>query len=189
MKPNRLLLLLAILIPNLHGQIGGGSIIGFVTDATKAVVPGAQVKATNIDNNATMATLTNDSGYYEFPLLSAGRYTVETSKDGFRTAKSATFTLSAGTQPRIDLTMEVGATSSSVEVTAQAPLVNAATTDLGQVIGSGKVESLPLNGRNWQQLVNLQPGASGTPSNSVGARGGMSFNGSPGYGNQLLLDG
>ena len=189
MKPNHLLLFVAILIPHLHAQIGGGSIIGFVTDATKAVIPAAQLKATNIDNNAAVATATNDSGYYEFPLLPAGRYVVETSKDGFRTAKSPTFILSAGTQPRIDLTMEVGAPSSSVEVTAQAPLVNAATTDLGQVIGSGKVESLPLNGRNWQQLVNLQPGASGSPSNSVGARGGMSFNGSPGYGNQLLLDG
>jgi Carboxypeptidase regulatory-like domain/TonB-dependent Receptor Plug Domain len=187
--PAAMLLLGMLRTANLPAQIGGGSIIGFVTDATKAAVPGAAVKATNVDSNVTMATVTSSSGYFEFPLLPAGKYFVEADKDGFRTARSATFTLSTGTQPRLDLTMEVAGTASSVEVTAQAPLVNAATTDLGQVVGSGKVEALPLNGRNWQQLVNLQPGASGTPSNSVGARGGMSFNGSPGYGNQLLLDG
>ena len=197
MKPNRTrafspvtLALTGLLLNfNLPAQIGGGSIIGFITDATKAAVPGADVKATNVDSNVTSSTITSGSGYFEFPLLPAGKYIVETEKTGFRPAKSAPFTLSTGTQPRLDLTLEVAGTARSVEVTAQAPLVNAATTDLGQVVGSGKVEALPLNGRNWQQLVNLQPGASGTPANAVGSRGGMSFNGSPGYGNQLLLDG
>ena len=191
MKSKRLypLCLGLLMAVNLSAQIGGGSIIGFITDTSKAVVPGAEVKAENVDSNVSSSTVTNDSGYYEFPLLPAGQYYVETTKDGFRPARSATFTLSAGTQPRVDLPMEVGSTTTTVEVTAQAPLVNAATTDLGQVVGSGKVESLPLNGRNWQQLVNLQPGASSSPANSIGARGGMSFNGSPAYGNQLLLDG
>ena len=60
---------------------------------------------------------------------------------------------------------------------------------MGIVIDSQKVESLPLDGRNWQQLVGLQAGGNASPSNAVGSRGGMTFNGSPGYGNQLYLDG
>lgn len=74
-----------------------------------------------MDSNAVSSTLTNDSGYYEFPLLPAGRYFVETAKQGFRTSRSATFALSTSTQPRVDLTMEVGSTATTVEVTAQAP--------------------------------------------------------------------
>jgi Carboxypeptidase regulatory-like domain/TonB dependent receptor-like, beta-barrel len=182
-------ILFTALAHTLEAQIGGGSISGFVADTSKAVVPGAQVTATDLDSNVTTSTVTNGSGYYEFPILPAGRYVVETTKQGFRPSRSAEFALNTGTQPRIDLTLEVGSTSSTVEVTAQAPIVNATNTDLGEVVGTGKVDALPLNGRNWEQLVNLQPGANATPSNSVGTRGGMMFNGSPGYGNQLLLDG
>jgi hypothetical protein len=182
-------LIALILVRFAPAQIGGGSIVGFVTDQSKAVVPGADVKATNIDTNVVTTTVTNNDGYYEFPLLPAGNYSVETSHGGFRTVRSANFRLSTSTQPRVDLTMEVGSTSSTVEVTTQEPLLNVTRPDLGEVIGSQKVENLPLNGRNWQQLVNLQPGANASPSNTVGARGGMSFNGSPGYGNQLFLDG
>ncbi len=187
--PACLVLLGLFLTLNLHAQIGGGSIIGFITDASKAIVPGATVKATEVDMNVTTTAPTGDNGYYEFPLLPAGRYFVEASKEGFRPTRSATFTLSTSTEPRVDLAMEVGSTSSAVEVTAQAPLVNAASSDLGQVVGSDKVETLPLNGRNWQQLVGLQAGGVASPANAIGTRGGMSFNGSPGYGNQLLLDG
>src|SRR5216684_131521 len=130
MKPNRMrvprpiaMTLVGLLLTfHLPAQIGGGSIIGFITDATKAAVPGTEVKATNVDSNVTSSTITSGSGYFEFPLLPAGKYVVETEKTGFRPTKSATFTLSTGTQPRLDLTLEVAGTASSVEVNAQAPL-------------------------------------------------------------------
>ena len=185
-----LLLLVLSLTPfRTDAQIGGGSIRGFVTDSSGAIISGADVKAVNLDTNLAMETKTNASGYYEFPLLPAGNYRVEVSHTGFRPAESANLELSTSTVPRVDLTMEVGAITTSVEVSAQAPVVNTSTTDLGAVINTQKVEELPLNGRNWQNLVALQPGAQASPNNSVGARGGMQFNGSPGYGNQLLLDG
>ena len=173
----------------LAAQLGGGSIIGYVSDRTTAVIPGAQVRATNLDTSITNSTVTNSSGFYEFQLLPPGRYTVEVEHPGFRTAKSADFTLSTGTQPRIDLTLDVGTTSASVEVTGQQPLVDATVPDVGVVIQADKVASLPLDGRDWQQLVGLQAGGNASPNNTVGTRGGMQFNGSPGYGNQLLLDG
>jgi hypothetical protein len=178
-----------LLAPPASAQIGGGAVGGFVTDASSASVPAAAVKAVNVETNVSAATTTNESGYYEFPLLPAGRYYVEVTHQGFRPARSAEFTLSTSTRPRIDLSMDVGGTSSSVEVTGRAPIVNTSTSDLGQVINTEKVDALPLNGRNWQGLVGLQAGAVASPSNSVGNRGGMQFNGSPGYGNQLLLDG
>jgi hypothetical protein len=172
-----------------NAQIGGGTVRGFVTDASNAVVAGVQIKAVNLDTNVPSTTTSNDSGYYEFPLLPAGRYYVEAAREGFRPARSAEFTLSTGTVPRIDLNLQVGATNSSVDVTTEAPVINVSTTDIGQVIGSQKVESLPLNGRNWQNLVGLQAGAMANPSNTAGARGGIEFNGAPAWGNQLLLDG
>lgn len=170
-------------------QIGGGTIRGFLTDASAAVIPNAQLKAVNLDTNLSSETTSNDTGYYEFPLLPAGRYYVAATHEGFRPVRSAEFTLSTGTVPRVDLTMQVGASSSSVEVTAEAPVLNVSTTDLGQVITTQKVESLPLNGRNWQSLVGLQPGTVANPSNSTGQRGGIMFNGAPAWSNQLLLDG
>ena len=172
-----------------NGQIGGGTVRGFVTDASSATVAGAQIKAVNLDTNVPSETVSNSSGYYEFPLLPAGRYYVEAMREGFRPARSAEFTLSSGTVPRIDLSLQVGATNSSVEVTAEAPVINVSTTDIGTVISTQKVESLPLNGRNWQNLVGLQAGAMANPSNTTGARGGIEFNGAPAWGNQLLLDG
>jgi hypothetical protein len=182
------LLLYAGTLP-VFAQIGGGSIVGFVSDHTNAVIPDAQVTATNLDTGVANSATTNNQGYYEFPLLPAGNYTVEATHGGFRPAKSPTFELSTSTKPRVDLKLDVGSATSTVEVTAQAPLLNTTIPDVGIVIDSAKVESLPLDGRDWQQLVGLQAGGNASPSNTVGSRGGMTFNGSPGYGNLLYLDG
>ena len=101
----------SILLSIAVAQIGGGSIRGFVTDASGASVPNVQVTALNLDTNVRNTSTTNDSGYYEFPLLPAAKYQVEVTHEGFRPARSAAFTLSTGTAPHIDLTMDVGATS------------------------------------------------------------------------------
>lgn len=85
--------------------------------------------------------------------------------------------------------MKVGAVSETVEVRATAPLVNSTTAELGEVINTAKVEQLPLNGRNFQQLLNLQAGVVNSPSSGAGGRGGIEFHGSSALGNNLLLDG
>jgi hypothetical protein len=134
-------------------------------------------------------TRTNNQGYYEFPLLPAGEYVIRVQQPGFRPAESASFALNTGTRPRIDLALSLGAVNESIQVVAAAPLVNATTTDLGIVIDNRKIESLPLNGRNFQQLVGLQAGTLSSPPTAVGQRGGIEFNGSSAYGNNLMLDG
>lgn len=170
-------------------QIGGGSVVGNIADPGGASVPGAKVTAIQTETGVRRETTSNEGGYYEFPLLPVGRYRLETEKQGFKRSATAIFTLNAGTRPRFDLRLELGQITESVEVVGAAPLVNSTTTDLGVVISQSKVDSLPLNGRNFQQLVGLQPGVVNSPSSSVGGRGGIEFNGSPAFGNNLLLDG
>ena len=170
-------------------QITGGAILGVVKDTTDSVIPGATVTATNVATNQSSVTQSNADGYYEFPLLPAGRYRVEIELEGFQKTRSAEFDLNSGVRQRFDMTLTTGQVSEAVDVVAQAPLVNATTTSLGVVMDQAKVEALPLNGRNFQQLVGLQAGVVNSPSSSTGGRGGIEFNGSPALGNNLMLDG
>ena len=193
MKPQipfaRAMLIAAALSSPLGAQIGGGSIVGTVTDPSNAAIVGAHVTATNLGTNETRKAVTNELGYYEFPLLNAGRYRLEAVADGFQPAASAEFVLNTGTRPRIDLSLNLGQVTSSVEIVAPAPLINATTTDLGVVVERAKVDALPLNGRNFTQLVGLQAGVINAPASSAGGRGGVEFHGSSALANNLMLDG
>src|SRR5579883_3486146 len=171
------------------GQLGGGSITGSVTDPSGGAIGGAKVTAINRGTNDHRQATSNAQGYFEFPLLPAGDYQLEIEKEGFRRSTTEPFALSSGTQPRFNIQLEVGAMTQTVDVVGSAPLVNSTTADLGVVMNESKVESLPLNGRNFQQLIGLQPGANASPSNGVAGRGGLVFNGSTALGNNMLLDG
>ena len=179
--------LLALVVP-LSAQVTGGAIVGVVADPSGGVLPKVEVHAQNVGTNFVAKTLTNESGYYEFSSMPAGRYVLTARLSGFQTARTEELQLNAGTRPRIDINMAIGEVNESVEVKGAATLVNATTTDLGVVIDSHKVLDLPLNGRNFTQLVGLQPGFN---ANSFGAqRGGIAeFNGMPGQGNNWLMDG
>src|SRR5690349_3154121 len=170
-------------------QIGGGSIVGIVRDASGGAVPGVQVVAHNQETNEERTVSTNEEGYYEFPLLPAGRYRVRAEAHGFKRIEGEAFTLSTGTRPRIDLTLTVGDLNEKIDVTATAPQVNTTTTDLGVVMSRTRVDELPLNGRNFQELVGLQAGVTVGASSSAGGRGGISFHGSTSLGTNFLLDG
>ena len=181
--------LIAWAVTPVHAQIGGGSIIGTVKDPSGAAIPGVSVTAQNQDTNEQREVVTNGDGYYEFPLLPAGQYRLTAEAKGFEKIQGEVFALSSGTRPRIDLTMQVGSVNQTVEVSATAPLINTTTTDLGVVMPRQRIDELPLNGRNFQELVNLQAGVISGPSNSAGGRGGISFNGSTALGTNILLDG
>lgn len=181
----------AVLLASLAvlAQIGGGSLVGNVTDPSGSAVVGAKVTVTNTETGVARSTESNETGYFEFPLLPAGQYRLEAEQKGFRKATTAAFPINTGTRPRIDLKLELGQVTESVEVVGVAPIVNATTTDLGVAMEKSKIESLPLNGRNFQQLVGLQAGVLANPSSSAGGRGGMEFHGATAFGNNLLLDG
>ena len=171
------------------GQLGGGSIVGSVTDPSGAAIAGAKVTAINRATNDHRQASSNAQGYFEFPLLPGGDYHLEIEKEGFRRSNTENFALASGTQPKFSIQLEVGTISQTVDVVGTAPLVNSTTADVGVVMNESKVESLPLNGRNFQQLIGLQPGANASPSNGVSGRGGIVFNGSTALGNNMLLDG
>lgn len=170
-------------------QIGGGSLVGNITDPSGSAVAGAKVTAINTETGVSRSTESNETGYFEFPLLPAGQYRLEAEQQGFRKATTAAFPINTGTRPRVDLKLELGQVTETVEVVGTAPIVNATTTDLGVAMEKSKIESLPLNGRNFQQLVGLQAGVIANPSSSAGGRGGIEFHGATAFGNNLLLDG
>lgn len=185
----RLFVLGCTAVSLMWAQIGGGSLVGNVTDPAGASVVGARILAKNVDTGVSRDTVTNETGYYEFPLLPAGQYTLEAEQQGFRKATTAAFPINTGTRPRVDIKLELGQVAESVEVVSTAPIVNATTTDLGVSMQRSRIESLPLNGRNFQQLVGLQAGVLSNPSSSAGGRGGMEFHGATAFGNALLMDG
>ena len=185
----RLAVLLCALGGALLAQIGGGSVVGNVADQSGAAIPNATITIINTETNIRNTTNTNVSGYYEFPLLPAGRYVIEAEATGFSKTKVDAFTLNTGTRPRFDLKLGVKEMVEQITVEGTAPMVNATTTDLGVVMEQHKIQELPLNGRNYQQLVGLQAGVINRPNTQTGGRGGIEFNGSPSFGNNLMMDG
>ena len=147
-----------IYAPWAQAQIDQGSFLGRVTDPSGGIVANATVHALNVGTNVVADTTTNETGFFEFPLLPVGRYVITVEKGGFRKAATAQIELHAGTKPRVDVTLQVGEVTEAVTVTSETPLVNATSTELGTVIDERKVEELPLNGRNFAQLFSLQNG-------------------------------
>lgn len=178
-----------------------GTITGVITDESGAVIPGVTVEVTNTDTNQTRTTVTGADGFYTFPLLQPGPYTVKATLDGFRTFVREGVRVTVESTSRVDVKMTVGQLEESVRVTADSPLVETASATLGTVIDEKKIVELPLNGRNFTQLGTLIPGVVAPPSSLGGAAGdatpggfgaatsGFSVNGMRNQSNNFLLDG
>ncbi|MBI4464893.1 MAG: carboxypeptidase regulatory-like domain-containing protein, partial [Acidobacteria bacterium] len=139
-------------------QATTGTISGVVSDATGAVVPAASVTVRNVETGATRTLPTDAQGRYRAPNLSVGRYEVQVSLTGFQTAVRSGITLTVGQEAAVNFTLEVGQVTERVEVTGEAPLVEATRSDVSGVIEQRQVEELPLNGRSYLQLAQLQTG-------------------------------
>ena len=146
-------------------------ISGEVTDATGALVAGAKVTLTNTDTNAVRTAQTADDGTYTFPALPVGPYKLEVSKEGFQSFVQSGIVLQVNTNPAINVTLQIGSVSQTVEVQANASMVETQSTGVGQVIQPEQVVDLPLNGRQATQLIAL----SGAAVNTAGA-GGLASN-------------
>lgn len=130
-------------------------ISGTVTDASGAVVAGAQITATQTNIGISRGITSNTSGVYVLPDLPLGPYRIEVKKEGFTTFVQTGIVLQVGTAATVNPTLKVGAVSQSVQVEATAPLVDTSTTGVGQVVNSQSVVDLPLNGRQVTQLITL----------------------------------
>jgi Carboxypeptidase regulatory-like domain len=136
-----------------------GEITGRVIDPSGAPMPGAPMTLTNNSTNAVRNTVTTDSGDYTFPSLPPGFYTLKTEHSGFKTASIANVEVQVQQSVRLDVTLEVGQVSESVEVSASADLLQAENATVGTVVENQTVTELPLNGREYLNLVALSPNA------------------------------
>jgi hypothetical protein len=139
-------------------QVTTGTIIGNVTDPSGAAVVGATVTVLEVSKGTVVTRKTNESGDFQFPFLVPGEYKVTVEQTGFKKAEQVGITLQVDQTARVDVALQVGNVSETVEVTAAAPLVQSTSAETGQVIEQRAVQELPLNGRNFAQLVYLAPG-------------------------------
>ena len=175
-------------------QVATGSITGVVQDETGGVVPGAAVTVRNTDTGISRALTTDAQGRYQALNLNPGNYEVEGQSTGFQTELRRGIQITVGRQAVVNLSMRVGAVTESVEVTGEAPLIETRTSTLGALVGQQTIESMPLNGRSWDQLALLQTGITvygGGSGKSFGDSTGTKFSvaGSRSYSNSFLLDG
>jgi hypothetical protein len=156
-------LLLVVLAPvTLPGQTGYGTILGRVTDQSGAVVPNAKVTLRNEATNVSNVTQTNGAGEYVFPNLIPGAYAATVSQQGFNLFTVSHIVLSVSQTVRQDAQLTVGTTATTVNVTANAPLVQTDTSSVEGVIDSKQIETMPLDGRtNIFNLIALAPGVQG----------------------------
>jgi hypothetical protein len=172
-----------------------GTITGTVTDPSGAVVPNVTVKATNESTNTVNTTASNESGVYNLLFLQPGRYSISAEAQGFKTSTAGPIQLEVNQVARMDLQMQVGATSETVEVTAAAPVLQTETASTGETISSNISTAIPLRGRNFAQLTLLVPGVVTTNPQSFesighNAGGGRPYvNGNREQSNNFLLDG
>jgi hypothetical protein len=155
-------LLFAILLafePAAYAQTATGQVNGTVTDTSSAAIPGATIRLTNEGTNITMQAQTNATGYYLFLNVQPGPYTLHVEMSGFRSERVSTFNVAVNQAITQNVRMDVGAVNDSITVTAEAPLLQQSSSELGSVIAAQAVQDLPLNGRNFTQLLILTPGA------------------------------
>src|SRR5258706_2606975 len=137
-----------------------GSIGGEVRDSSGAAIAGAAVIATNAGTNAARTAITNDAGGYSFPSLPPGTYSVKVEKPGFKSFIRSQIELQGQLDARVDFELKVGQVSESIDVSADAALLVSENATVGTVIENKRIVELPLNGRNYLQLVSLAPNVS-----------------------------
>src|SRR5271165_4120636 len=132
-----------------------GEITGHVTDPSSAAIPGVTITLTNVSTNGTRTTVTTDAGDYTFPSVPPGFYNVRAEHGGFKAVKSNNLEVQVQQTVRLDLTLQVGQVTESIDVSASATLLQAENASVGTVIENAGVKELPLNGRSYLGLVSL----------------------------------
>ena len=158
-------------------QAINGSIRGRVTDSAGASVAAAKVTIVNDQTGFTRSLASDDDGYYVFPNLPLGTYTVSIQKEGFETQRHTGVTLTAGTEAVVDGQLKVGAVTTEVEVTGGAPIVEPSRVSTGRTITNAEIDNLPLTSRNPYNFIIFQPGVSGHPNPELGIPRTLNTNG------------
>ena len=187
------LLFAAAPLVQLAAQVGSGTISGVVSDSSGAVLSGAAITITNTGTGVATSLTTNDQGHYVAPDLIVGNYEVKAAKQGFQSQVVKQVRLTVGNTLVVNCTLQVGQEVTTITVTTEANQVNTTTADISALIAREQMENLPLNGRNFEQLILLAPGVqavtTGTQNSFYGRSPSYSVAGSRPEGQELLLDG
>jgi hypothetical protein len=159
----------AVTPTHLFGQVATASISGRVLDASGAAVPGATITIKNTATSATQTASTDEQGRYALLDLPIGPYDVTVTKAGFQNAVRSGVTLTVGSAPVLDFQLTVGQASQSVNVSAELAQVETTTAAVSSLVNQTQMRELPLNGRDWEQLILLAPGAVSYPQGGSSA--------------------
>jgi hypothetical protein len=193
-----LLAFLAALAPAAFAQLTTADIVGTVTDATGAVIPNASITIVNLDTREQRNTTSNATGEYQVTLLPVGRYSVTVKVSGFKSSTTNNLAVEAGDRARADVKLETGGENQTVTVEAETPLLQADNATVSSTVTAKAVQDLPLNGRNFVQLVQIVPGANEGPGNGLVSGGrpddrrssaSFSVNGQDDTLNNFIIDG
>src|SRR5271156_176367 len=180
-----LLLVFATSLP-LFSQSYTGRILGSVHDKSDAAMVGVSVVITDVQRDVTRTVLTDDAGEYVAPDLLPGTYKIVAQAKGFKTYQRTNVKLEVASDLRIDIILEPGEASETITVTEEVPLINLTSATLGGTLSNEEINDLPLNGRNYENLLQLRPGVVRYPGGGFST---TSTNGLRAEDNAYLIDG
>jgi hypothetical protein len=190
LAPSIAVLMLLLTSADSSAQTDQGSITGVVQDSTGAVIPNAQVTATNIDTGLALEAKSNNSGVFVFSPLKIGNYTVSATSPGFRTVSRENLHLDIQQRLDVNLTLPAGAASETVNVDSAVPVLQTQDAAVGQVVSTKEINDTPLNGRNWVYIAQLTSGVAPPFGNTRGSGSGdFVANGQRAEQNNFILDG
>jgi hypothetical protein len=177
--------------PSIRAQVVGATLNGTVTDSSGGAISGAKISCKELATGVVRDVAADAAGFYTIPNLAPGSYTLTVSADGFSTAIRSDFTLTVGESRELNITLQVGQVSQKVEVTGEAPAVETTSSAISAVVAPQTIVELPLNGRSWTDLTELQRGVSviTTTSSDVEAGEGAGGSCNRGCGVQLSVNG
>jgi len=179
--------------PSLMAQVGSGTISGTVTDSSGAVMPQVTIVVKNTQEGTVTTLTTNAQGLYVAPSMVVGTYDVQAQAKGFKTQVRRGITLTVGSTLVVDFALSVGEVAETVEIQDLPSQVETTSSEISAFVGQNQMQNLPLNGRNFEQLILLAPGVqtvtTGTQNSFYGREASYSIAGSRPEGQALLLDG
>jgi hypothetical protein len=184
----------------LRGQAATASILGTVTDQSGAAIPGAVIQVKNTGTAAVQTTTSDAAGRFNAPNLAVGSYDIQAAKTGFSTVVHRGVTLTVGAQTVVDFPLPVGQQTQTIAVEGEVTQVETTNSAVGMLTDQKQMRDLPLNGRGFEQLIQLTPGVNTVGGTAAGGGGGFivfglqgrapeySIAGSRPVGQQILLD-
>ena len=141
-----------------YAQVAGATLTGTVADASGSAIPKAQLTITDVSTGVARDAETDNAGFYSAPNLLPGTYEVKVTVPGFSVSVQRGITLTVGAQRVLNISMQVGQITQTIQITGEAPDIQLASSAISDTVDSTTVRELPLNGRSWTDLAALQPG-------------------------------